>query len=114
MRPYANNILNIFDGAILQLIVLVTALPLFETFDSSLVIGISFVLVILPLIQFVVMKIYSSKQILIKITKKAIKLFQDEDVHDNNVANGTANNDIDLVIGDSMRRNATVATICEK
>ena len=88
MRPYADNILNIFDGAILQLIVLVTAIPLFGTFDSSLVRGTLFVLVILPL-----MKIHNNKQILIKVTKNAIKCFQDEDVTDNNVANDAANND---------------------
>ena len=114
IRPYNDNTLNIFDGAILQLIVLVTALPLFETFDSSLVKGTSFVLLILPLVQYVVMKIHTNKQTLIKVTKNAIKCFQDKDVTDNNVANDVANNDIDLVIDDSMRRNATIATISER
>ena len=114
IRPYNDNTLNVFDGAILLLVVLVTALPLFETFDSSLVKGISFVLVILPLVQFVVMKIHTNKRTLIKVTINAIKCFQDEDVTDNNVANDVANNDIDLVIDDSMRRNATIATISER
>ena len=114
IRPYANNILNIFDGTILQLMILVTALSLFETFDSSLVIGISFVLVILPLVQFAVMTIYSSQQTLMKVTKTVIKYFQDKDIPDNNAANDAANNDVDLVIDDSMRRNATVATIYEE
>ena len=114
IRPYANNILNIFDGTILQLMVLVTALPLFESFDSSLVIGISFVLVILPLVQFAVMMIYSSRQTLMKVTKNVIKFFQDKDVPDNNAANDAENNDVNLVIDDSMRRNATVATIYEE
>ena len=114
MRPYNDNTLNIFDGAILQLIVLVTALPLFETFDSSLVKGTSFLLVILPLVQFVVMKIHTNKQALIKVTKNAFKCFQDKDVPDNSVVNDAANNDIDLVIDDSMRRNATIATISER
>ena len=114
IRPYANNILNIFDGTILQLMVLVTALPLFESFDSSLVIGISWFLVILPLVQFAVMTIYSSQQTLIKVTKNVIKFFQDKDVPDNNAANDAENNDVNLVIDDSMRRNATVATIYEE
>ena len=113
IRPYNDNTLNIFDGAVLLLVVLVTALPLFETFDSSLVKGTSFVLVILRLVQFVMMKIHTNKQTLIKVTKNVFKCFQDEDVTDNNVANDAANNDIDLVIDDSMRRNATIATICE-
>ena len=114
IRPYNDDTLNIFDGAILQLIVLVTALPLFETFDSSLVKGTSFVLVILPLVQFVVMKIHTNKQTLINVTKNAFICIQDEDVPDNNVFNDAANNDIDLVIDDSMRRNATIATISER
>ena len=114
IRPYNDNTLNILDGAILPLIVLVTALPLFETFDSSLVKGTSFVLVILPLVQFVVMKIHTNKQILINVTKNAFICFQDEDVPDNNVFNDAANNDIDLVIDDNMRRNATIATISER
>ena len=113
MRPYADNILNIFDRAILQLIVLVTALPLIESFDSRLVIGISFVLVILPLVQFFMMKIYISKQTLLKIIKAVIKYFQDKDVPDND-ANHEENYCVDQVIDDSMRRNATIATIDEK
>ena len=113
MRPYNDNTLNIFDGAVLLLVVLVTALPLLETFDSSLVKGTSFVLVILPLIQFVVMKIHTNKHSLVKVMKNAIKYFQDKDVPDNNAASNAAN-DIDLVIDDSMRGNATIAAICER
>ena len=114
IRPYNDNTLNIFDGAVLLLVVLVTALPLFETFDSSLVKGTSFVLVILPMVQFVVMKIHTNKRTLIKVSKNAIKCFQDEDVTDNNVANDVGNNNIDLVIDDNMIRNATIATINER
>ena len=114
MRPYNDNTLNIFDGAVLLLVVLVTALPLLETFDSSLVKGTSFVLVILPLIQFIVMKIYANNQTFIKVMKIAIKYFQDKDVPDNNAANNAANDDIDLVIDDSMRQNATIAAICDR
>ena len=113
MRPYNDNTLNIFDGSILQLIVLVTALPLFETFDSSVIKGMSFVLVILPLIQFVMMKIHTNKHSLVKVTKNAIKYFQDKDVPDNNAASNAAN-DINLVIDDSTRRNATIVVICER
>ena len=114
MRPYDDNTLNIFDGAVLLLVVLITALPLFETFDSGLVKGTSFVLVILPLIQFVMMKIHANNQTFIKVMKNAIKYFQDKDVPDNNAAKNAANNDIDLVIDDSKRRNATIATICDR
>ena len=118
MRPYADNILNISDGVILQIVVVVTALPLFEyfdTFDSSLAVGVAFVLVILPLAQFVVMKMFTSKQTVKKIIKNALKYFdlQDgthKDGPNSGVANDTTTNHVDLIIDDAMRRNAT---ICE-
>ena len=115
VRPYADNILNTSDGAILHLMVLVTALPLFEYFDTldfSLVIGISFVLVILPLVQFGVMKVYTNKQNFIQIIKYIINYFHDEDVPVNDIAKDALqpSNHVDLVIDDNMRKNAT---ICE-
>ena len=108
MRPYVDNILNISDGAILQLSVLVTALPLFDTFDSSLIVGIAFILVTLPLVQFVGIKILTNKHTLIQIIKKIIKYFQDKHVPANDVANDAPSNNVDLVIDDNMRKNATV------
>ena len=115
VRPYADNILNISDGAILQLLILVAVLPLFEyfdTFDSSLVIGIAFVLVILPLVQFIVMKVFISKQTLKAITKKTIKQFSSPNFTQQNLSvNGAViNNFSDLIIDDNMRKNAV---ICE-
>ena len=117
VRPYADNNLNMSDGAILQLLILVTVLPLFEyfdTFDSSLVVGLAFVLVILPLVQFIVMKIFTSKQTLKVITKKTIKQFSSQNFTQQNLhANDAVNNQsnfFDLIIDDNMRKNAV---ICE-
>ena len=116
VRPYADNILNMCDGAILHLMILITALPViehFDMFDSSFVAGIAFVLVILPLVLFVVMKIFTSKQTLKKIANNIIKRFSfqaHEDVAVSTVISNTPNNDVDLIIDDNMRRNAT---ICE-
>ena len=117
VRPYTDNILNISDGAILQLMVLVSALPLFEyfdTFDSSFAVGMAFVLVILPLVQFVVLMIFVSKQKIIETIKNTINhftfQFKSHTGEPDNINNNTVSNDFDLVINDSMRRNAT---ICE-
>ena len=115
VEPYANDILNKFDGAILHLMVLVTALPLFEyfdTFDSGFVVGIAFVLVILPLILFVVMKAFASKHTLREISKNAIKhcSFQSK-VHKNEPATVASKpsltNGFDLIVDDNMRRGCT-------
>ena len=112
VKPYADNILNIFDGAILYLMVLVTALPLFEhfdTFDSSLAVGIGFVLVILPLILFVVMKAFTSKHTLKEITQNIINCFsfQNKAHVDEPVAaiNNHSSTNVDLT---NLRRNATL------
>ena len=116
VRPYADNVLNICDGAILHLMILITALPLiqyFDAFDSSFAVGIAFVLVILPLVLFVVMKIFISKQSLKKMINNIINHFSFQ-AHEvaavSNVVNKPLGNDVNLVIDDSMRRNAT---ICE-
>ena len=118
VRPYVDNTLNMSDGAILQLMVLVTVLPLFEyfdTYDSTLVMVIIFVLVILPLIQCIVIKLITSKQTLKAITKKTINYFSaqnlaNEDIVVDNVINNTSTNFVSLTIDDNMRKNAI---ICE-
>ena len=109
VRPYADNILNIYDGAVLHIMVAVTVLPMFEylnALDSSFLVGIAFILVTLPLAKFIVMKIFASKQILIKVSTNIINrfAFQDKTIEDepNNVI--TANNHVN----DSIERNVTV------
>ena len=114
VRPYSDNILNMSDGVILHLMTLVTVLPLFEyydTFNSSVLIGIAFVLVILPLVYFVVIKTFTSKQTLKEIIKNIITYcYKTQESEPNNViANNTAASyNFDLIIDDNMRRNTTV------
>ena len=115
VEPYADNILNKFDGAILHLMVLVTALPLFkyfDTFDSSFVVGIALVLMILPLILFLVMKVFTSKHTFREISKKAIKRFSFQSkVHKNKPSTVASKpslaNGFDLIVDDNMRRGCT-------
>ena len=52
VKPYSHEVLNKLDGIVLQLIIFTTVLPLFDDFDSPLVITITFLLVILPLLNF--------------------------------------------------------------
>ena len=113
VRPYANNILNISDGAILYIMVLVTGLPLFEyydTSDSSLVLGIAFVLVILPLIQFIGAIMFISKQSLKEIIMSIMKTFSLQDKTHTDVPNSViaTNTHVDLIIDESMRTNSMV------
>ena len=62
LRPYADNTINILDGIILQLIVLVTVLPLFDTYHSNPMLGISLTLVILPVLIFLVVELVTHKE----------------------------------------------------
>ena len=116
LRPYADNTVNMSDGAILQLLILVTALPLFEhldIFDSSLVITIAFFLVISPAVQFTIIKIFTSKQTLKQIIHKTIKIFSSQNKVQENVPDGipacdTSSTFANLTVDDNMRRNAIV------
>ena len=60
LKPYSNPLLNDFDGAILQLLILISALPFVEFIDDSyttVFMGITFVIVMLPLLIFITMSL---------------------------------------------------------
>ena len=118
VRPYTDNILNMSDGAILQTMILITSLSLFEyfdTFDSGLVIALAFVLVIIPLVQFIAMKIFMYRQTIKKNIKNVIKhlSFQRKthQIEPNNTTDDNATG-IDLIIDDNVRRSRN-SSICE-
>jgi len=106
VRPYHYRMLNIFDGVMLMLMLLVAVLPLFDTMSSGVAIGISFALVIVPVAMFLAMVLLSCKE---KV-KKIIKCCTDNHKEDNRENTEVPMSDFGLVIDDHMRRNAT---ICE-
>ena len=111
VEPYADDILNKFDGVILHLMILVTALLLFEhfdIFDSNFVVGISFVLVILPLILFLVMTAFITKQTLKKIIRYITKRFsfQNKANKDKPVPVNNHSSTLTATVNDNMQRNA--------
>ena len=64
VRPYSNQFLNTFDGVVLHFMVLVSVLPLvefFDSFDSNAVVGIAFILVILPSVSYFAMTVVINK-----------------------------------------------------
>ena len=109
IKPYNNEILNKLDGIILQLIIFATALPLFDDFDSPLVITIAFVLIILPPFKFVAITLYLHKDDF----KKIIKYFTFKDETPNNTNDDVNNNETPMkefyiVVDDSKRKNAII------
>ena len=109
VKPYNNEILNKFDGMILQLIIFITVLPLFSAdFNSPLAITLVYVLIFYPLISFIAMALFLQKGNF----KKLITHFMLKDKSLSN-SNEVKNNDIhmrefDSVIDDNVRVNVTV------
>ena len=70
VKPYNDTVLNNLDSVILHIIILITALPLFDdNYDSPFVITIAFVLVFLPLTIFITMVLYLHKDNVKKFAK---------------------------------------------
>ena len=64
VRPYASLFYNIFDGALLQLIVIIAVLPIVEFVDNynkTLVIATAYVLIILPFASFIAINLWIRK-----------------------------------------------------
>ena len=111
VKPYNNDIINKFDGVILQLIIFIAVLPLLDNFDSPFVITTAFSLIILPLLNFIAMTLFLHKDDL----KKIIAYFttKDESPSSNNdVSNDeTPKKEFHLIIDDSMRKNAIICDV---
>jgi len=105
LKPYANDTLNIFDGTILQFMVVVAAIPLVENFHPALLFVVVIALIILPLIIFAVMELITHKE---KVKKFNIHcLRKPATITD---ITGTPMREIGIIVDDHMRQNAT---ICE-
>ena len=109
IRPYNNEILNKLDGIILHLIIFAAALPLFDDFDSPLVITIAFVLTILPLLKFLAMALYLHKDDLKKIITQFKFKYESLNSTDDDVNNDeTPITEFYNIVDDSKRANATI------
>ncbi|XP_065890185.1 uncharacterized protein [Dysidea avara] len=111
IRPYGSNILNVFDGFVLQLMIVVSMVPLIDSYDPDLLLSFMFVLVILPLIPFLIMEIYLYKKTIKKITKYCVP--PKPDIADDNDEIPMREEFVDSVIDDSRRVNATICEIRE-
>ena len=108
VKPYNNKNLNKLDGIILQIIVLITALPILgDGFDSTFVTSMAFVLVFLPLIIYITLILYLHKYHLKKLVAHLIP--KDDPPNSNDIIHDEiAMRNFDLIIDDSVRQNATI------
>ena len=106
-RSYRSNILNVFDSFVLQLMIVVSIVPVIDSYDPDLLVSFMIVLVVLPLIPFVLMEIYLSKNKVKKFTNCFV-------AHPDSAC---ASNEVPMrdyfesVIDDSSRVNATVCSV---
>ena len=124
VKPYHNHFLNVFDGTILHLLVLVSVLPLvefFDTFDSTLIIGIAFVLVILPITGLITMNLMNNRRRVKRLIGQCYfkcshfylwvcshpRNYNEMDLCDTE----TSSDNISIIVDDSQRINATVCTV---
>ena len=116
-RPYSSSLLNKFDGYILQVLVLVSAPPLskfHDNFDSSLVVGITFILVILPSLVFITISLMMNKEKFEKLLRycynKCLQLWEHNEISPNEIPLivNEGSSEFYNIIDDSKRINATI------
>ena len=64
VRPYISTIHNIFDGIILQLIVIISVLPIVEfmnNYNKTFVMAMAYVLLLLPIVSFIAINMLINK-----------------------------------------------------
>ncbi|XP_065892258.1 uncharacterized protein [Dysidea avara] len=108
IRPYTSNLLNMFDGMILQLMIVVSMLPLVDNFDQDLLLSFIFITILFPLGAFLMMEIYLYKGTIKKVTRTCIPPKPDTTIDNNEIP---MRDFVDSVIDDSSRRNAYICEI---
>ena len=109
VKPYNKEILNKLDAIILHLIIFITALAWLDDFDSPLVITMAFVLVILPLLNFIAVTLFLHKNDLKNIVMHfTCKLRNGMSNSGNVVDNEIPMKEFDLIVDDNVRKNATI------
>ena len=111
VRPYVDTVHNIFDGIILQLIVIISVLPIIEvtgSYNETLVVILCYGFAILPLTSFLTIKLWLNKNRIQNTIKSVIIKYKhryNAIPTDDNVEIASIN---EHIVDDSVRRNVTV------
>ena len=105
IRPYASKLLNVLDGIILQLMILVVGISPVDNFNSQLSVVISSILLATPLLVFITMELFIHQKTIKKIFLHC--KYRNMRHHDKKETVITKD-DIDITIDDNMRKNATI------
>ena len=109
IRPYSNAMLNVFDGLVLQLIILVVALSVVESFDSLVVVT-AYILLFLPSILLALMLLMIYRENLKNIIKSKFRNNKDISSSPATDAEGPGYY-FDTIIDENSRRYATVCDV---
>ena len=113
VRPYSNNILNVFDGVILQLMVFVSVVPVFDTIHSTVIVIATFILIIVPLPIFLIMGLIMHKKSVKRLINSCICTAKLKNTRvtagdDNQNKRSASGQQFELIVDDNMRANATI------
>ena len=115
VQPYISTFLNVFDGIILQLIVIISGLPavkFFDNYDEMFILVVTYLLVISPLASFVVIKLWFNRNTIVNAMKDCkAKYFHKYSVPSPNDVEQpieASDHEIVIVVDDNMRRNAII------
>ena len=118
VRPYVSTIHNIFDGIILHLIIIISALTkvnLTDDYDETFILVITYCLVVMPLTSFIVIKFWlNRKQIRIAFknwSKKWLYKYSSVPAGDVEELNEHEEDETVVIIDDNMRRNAIIVDV---
>jgi len=109
VKPYKDEILNVFDGIVLQVMIFATVVSLYESFGIDVLLAVTTILVILPLILFTVMELVIYKE---KIKSTFINCWRHKPRSTDSDMNNMPTNDIVITI-DDYTRTCTKATTCK-
>ena len=105
IKPYKHKILNYFDGMVLQVMIFATITSLFDSFGIGVLLVTMILVVILPLAAFIVMELILNRKSVKRIFAYCTLT---NGPKNDRVVEVTPPSNFDLVIDDSMRKNATV------
>ena len=118
VQPYISTFLNVFDGIILQLIVIISSLPVVEfvdNYDETYVLAITYLLVTMPLAAFIAMKLWFNKNNILNVLKdgKEKCFHKCRAPSTDNAEQPIEGNELvrSLIVDDNMRKNAIIVDV---
>ena len=116
IRPYSQLVLNVFDGIVLHIMILVAVIPFvrhYDNSDSNSATILAYILVLLPLTIFIAMEISINKESIKKMiqTIKSFKLKKEKSKNRNEIPLNDVNHEIGIIVDESMRKNALIVDV---